>query len=253
MHLRQGVFVARDLEASTAALCDVLGIEVAYRDPNVGRWGLANIVAPAGEDFLEIVSPTREGTSAGRYLDRRKGDGAYMIILQVADAGAERRRVKALGIRAVEEKNAGDYVYTHFHPSDLGGFLLSLDSTTAPPGDTGKVWWPPAGPDWRRHAGKGRIAGIAGIELQGADPVGMAEQWSRVLGRPAARHGAGFAIALDGAELRIVAAEDGRGPGISAYDLRCTDRAGIMDAAGRRGLVRGPAQIELCGCRINLS
>ena len=75
MRLRQIAFVAKDLKATTEELCDVLGIEVAYRDPGVGKWGLENIVAPIGGAFLEIVAPKEEGTSAGRYLARRHGDG----------------------------------------------------------------------------------------------------------------------------------------------------------------------------------
>ena len=66
MKLRQLVFVCKDLESNAAELCETLGIDIAYRDPGVGKWGLANVVCPTGHDFLEIVSPTQEGTSAGR-------------------------------------------------------------------------------------------------------------------------------------------------------------------------------------------
>ena len=66
MKLRQLVFVCKDLESNAKELCDTLGIDIAYRDPGVGKWGLANVVCPTGHDFLEIVSPTKAGTSAGR-------------------------------------------------------------------------------------------------------------------------------------------------------------------------------------------
>ena len=46
MRLRQIAFVAKDLKATTDELCSVLGLDVAYRDPGVGKWGLENIVAP---------------------------------------------------------------------------------------------------------------------------------------------------------------------------------------------------------------
>ena len=75
MKLRQCVFVAKDLEGSREELCDILGIEVAFRDPGVAKWGLVNVVCPTGHDFLEIVTPFQEGTSAGRYIERRNGDG----------------------------------------------------------------------------------------------------------------------------------------------------------------------------------
>ena len=87
MRLRQVALVARDLERSVGELCDVLGIDVAYNDPNMVVFGLANAVIPVGNTFLEVVSPAQEGTTAGRYLERRGGDGGYMLVLQPRDLG----------------------------------------------------------------------------------------------------------------------------------------------------------------------
>src|SRR5467141_3329338 len=53
MKLRQCVFVAKDLESSREELCDVLGIEVAYRDPGVAKWGQVNVVAGRADDVDE--------------------------------------------------------------------------------------------------------------------------------------------------------------------------------------------------------
>ena len=72
MKLRQVVFVCKDLESNAQELCETLGIEIAYSDPGVAKWGLANVVCPTGNDFLEIVSPQQDGTSAGRYIERRE-------------------------------------------------------------------------------------------------------------------------------------------------------------------------------------
>ena len=69
MKLRQCVFVTKDLESSREELCDILGIEVAYRDPGVAKWGLVNVVCPTGHDFLEIVTPVAAG-HLGRPLHR---------------------------------------------------------------------------------------------------------------------------------------------------------------------------------------
>ena len=57
MRLRQLALAAHDLEPTLEALCDVLGIEVGFRDPGVGAFGLANGVMPVGDTFLEVVSP----------------------------------------------------------------------------------------------------------------------------------------------------------------------------------------------------
>jgi catechol 2,3-dioxygenase-like lactoylglutathione lyase family enzyme len=249
MKLRQCVFVARDLESSREELCDTLGLEVAYRDPGVAKWGLANVVCPTGHDFLEIVSPTRDGTSAGRYIERRKGDGGYMVILQVADAVAERERVTALGVRAVEQKDLPEYKYTHFHPADTAGVLLSLDQTIAPAGVDPKLWWPPAARDWLKQARSDVTNGLGGVEIQSAEPDKAAALWSRILNRPAKDD----IIRLDDdGEIRFVPIADERGPGVSAYDVRVVDRDRVIAAAKKRHKQHGVGQVEVCGCRINL-
>ena len=252
MRLRQCVFVARDLEASRAELCDILGINVAYRDPGVGKWGLANVVCPVGDDFLEIVAPEKPGTSAGRYLDRRSGDGGYMMILQVPDAISERERVTGLGIRAVEQKNLPEYRYTHFHPSDTASVLLSIDSVVPPPGADPALFWPPASNDWLRHRRADMASGLAGVEIQYSDPATAATLWSRILDRPATTSGGAHRVAIDGGEIRFVTITDGRGPGVSAFDVKAADKQRVLAAAEKRGKRRSDSQVEVCGCRINL-
>jgi catechol 2,3-dioxygenase-like lactoylglutathione lyase family enzyme len=248
MKLRQCVFVCGDLERSREELCDILGIDVAYRDPGVAKWGLVNVVCPTGHDFLEIVTPFQQGTSAGRYIERRKGDGGYMVILQVPDAAAERKRVTDLGIRAVAQKDLPEYQYTHFHPSDTAGVLLSLDTTFAPKGVDPALWWPPAEKGWLTHARSDVTNGLAGVEIQNDNPGEAAAKWSKILGRPLD----GNRIRLDGSEIRFVPATDGRGPGVSAYDVKAANKDKILAVAEKRGKKLGPSQVEVCGCRINL-
>jgi hypothetical protein len=194
------------------------------------------------------VAPSQEGTSAGRYIERRKGDGGYMVIIQVPDAAAERKRVTDLGIRAVAQKDLPEYQYTHFHPSDTAGVLLSLDTTFAPKDVDPALWWPPAEKDWLKQARSDVTNGLAGVEIQHPDPAAAAVNWSKVLGRKVE----GNRIRLDGSEIRFVSATDGRGQGVSAYDVRTVDKARVLAAAEKRGKKLGPAQVEVCGCRINL-
>ncbi|QQS11896.1 MAG: VOC family protein [Rhodospirillales bacterium] len=252
MRLRQAVFVARDLEGSYAELHDLLGVDVAYRDPGVGKWGLENVVCASGSDFIEIVSPKQDGTSAGRYIERRHGDGGYMVILQVPDAIPHRARVLAGGARAVAQKDLPEYRYTHFHPADTSGVLLSIDSVVPPPGADPALFWPPASAGWQPHRRDDMTSGLAGIELQHTDHVAMAEHWSKLLDRPVERSGATLTIRMDNGPMRFVAAADGRGPGISAYDVKATDRARVLAAAEKRGKRRSDTQVEVCGCRVNL-
>ncbi|MFQ5351781.1 MAG: VOC family protein, partial [Candidatus Binatia bacterium] len=143
MRLRQIALVARDLDPVVDGLCRTLGLEVGFNDPGVAAFGLRNAVIPVGDTFLEVVSPLRENTSAGRFLERRGGDGGYMVMLQTDDLEADRRRLDGLGVRVVWEITLDDIAGVHLHPRDLGGAIVSLDQPRPPES------WRWAGPDWR--------------------------------------------------------------------------------------------------------
>src|SRR5436305_3218301 len=91
--LRQAVLVARDLKSVMQRLEDELGLHDPFHDDGVGHFGLANAVYAVGDTFLEVVSPLRPDTAAGRELERRGGDGGYMAMFQVGDILATRARL----------------------------------------------------------------------------------------------------------------------------------------------------------------
>ena len=62
LRLRQLCLVAHDLAKVEADVTGVLGLDVCHRDPNVGRYGLHNFLAPIGTSFLEVVAPLKPGT-----------------------------------------------------------------------------------------------------------------------------------------------------------------------------------------------
>src|SRR5881394_3634192 len=125
LRLRQIALVARALEPVERPLTSVLATEVCYRDPGVGKYGLHNALWALGGTFLEVVAPIGDGTAAGRYLDRRGGDGGYMYIVDCEDLDARREQLAALGVRVVEDVHAGDAALwseaIHVHPKDTGG------------------------------------------------------------------------------------------------------------------------------------
>ena len=85
LRLRQICLVARELKPVEEQLNKVLGINVCFRDPGVAFFGLENALFPIGNQLLEVVAPVEENTAGGRYLDRRGGDGGYMVITQCDD------------------------------------------------------------------------------------------------------------------------------------------------------------------------
>jgi glyoxalase-like protein len=245
MRLRQVALVARDLEPVVADLCAVLGIEIAFRDPGVGAFGLHNAVMPLGDTFLEVVSPVAANTTAGRFLERRGGDGGYMVILQCDDLDAQRARVATLGVRIVWSTDLDDARTIHLHPRDIGGAIVSLDAMIPPES------WRWAGPRWRDCVHTDVVAEITGVELQSDDPAVLAERWSRVLNRPVARTPAGTVrIVLDQGAIRFVTASDGRGDGVSALEVAVRNRERLLATARERGVPSSGNEIVICGTRI---
>ena len=83
MDIRQLVLVCEKKDETINNLCNLFDIKVAYHDPGIIFFGLENALLPVGNTFIEVISPVEEGTTAGRFLERRKGDGGYMVIIQV--------------------------------------------------------------------------------------------------------------------------------------------------------------------------
>lgn len=238
LRLRQLCLVAEQLDPVVEDLCAVFGVTVCHRDPEVGQFGLHNALMPFGTSFVEVVAPVREGTTAGRYLQRRGGDGGYMVILDSDGLPRWREHVARIGVRIAAPLALGDYEGMQLHPRDTGGALLEINTTRGGAGLDGPYW--PAGPHWQAAVRTQRCTGITGATLQGDDPAALARRWGEILQRSPAQQGGEWRLPLDNAQLRFVRAEDGRGEGLAGIDLAVRDAAAIVAAARSRGReVRG--------------
>ena len=113
--------------------------------------------------------------------------------------------------------------------------------------------WEWGGPDWPANVRTETSVSIVGGELQGDHPADMAARWACVLGREAASmDGGGWRILLEGGELRFVAAMDGRGEGLGAFDVAVRDPASVRARAKVRGLLDAAGEVTLCGTRVRL-
>lgn len=256
MRLRQIALTAWDLETETKALTETLGIEVAYRDPEVDAFGLNNIVAPAGGEFIEIVSPKPDATNtaAGRYMERRGGDSGYMVIFHSEDAVAERARIADLGIRMIWKTDRPEHTAGQFHPRDLGGVLTSIETH---PGlaDIHETMcpWPPAGNDWRDHVATDRVTGVIGCEIQADDTAAVAARWGAMVQSEVENPETNlWKLKVGNAEIRFVPVTDPRGAGLAAVDLATADRAAIVASAKALGLPANDDQVTICGTIFNL-
>jgi hypothetical protein len=201
--LRQVAFAATDLEAVAGQLRSALQLDEPYRDPGVGHFGLANVVFTVGDTFLEVVSPVREGTAAGRYLERQGGDSGYMAMVQVTDATAARERLTELGVRIVWDHAEPDIVDLHLHPRDVPGTLLALDAAE-PEGS-----WRWGGPAWTAAVPEHRPGGLRELVVAVDRPADVAARWAAVIGVTADGAADGTALQLDDAMVRFVP-RDGR-------------------------------------------
>ena len=227
MRIRQLALVAKDLTPLVPHLQQVFGLGEGFADPGVGSFGLVNAVLPVGDTFLEVVSPKQEGTTAGRLLERRAGDGGYMVIVQVdgddLSLARERDRMKDLGVQVVFDHTLENIATIHLHPRDVGAAIVSLDLPC--PADS----WLWAGPGWEERTRSDVVQGIVGAALQSSDPLATAERWAQVLDRRLESNRDGEPlIPLDvGSSLRFLPDRDGRGDGLAEIDLatRAPDQA----------------------------
>ena len=223
-----------------------MGIDYAYDDPGVGKYGLHNAVFPIGDTFLEVVSPKEPGTTAGRLLQKRGGDGGYMVILQVDDLEQARARVRDASARIADQTDRDGAAFTHIHPKDIGGAILSLDRMIP------KERWEWGGPRWESHVCTDTSLKVAGAELQAKDPAQMAARWAQVLGRTAAKDRGIWRIQLDDGEIRFTADVDGRGEGLGAFDVVVRDIDSVHACAAARGLLDQDGTVILAGTRVRL-
>jgi hypothetical protein len=212
--LRQAVLVAADLEPVVTLLRDELALGEPFADPAVGLFGLQNSVFALGDTFLEVVSPIAEDTAAGRWLTRRGGDCGYMVMFEVSDRDAARRRAAAQHAREVFDVELDDIAEVHLHPADMRGAIVAL-SMPRPPGS-----WRWGGPGWRERSRPSRVAG-ATIAVE--DPERATRRWSNVLGAPVGTAGVQFTAdeAEPGlGEIRIADSECGRREPIEVGGVR---------------------------------
>jgi hypothetical protein len=230
VRIRQVALCTDDLwrdEKQVVAALDVAGV---HRDPpNV--FEMRNAVFAVGDTFLELVQPVTGSAPTARFLARHGGPGGYMLILQVGDRDAARRRVDQLGVRVVfdsppDRHHGVEASALHLHPADTGGTLISLDTMDPPDG------WAWGGRSWAQHVHTDVVAGITGVELRSAAPDALAERLARLVGRPA---GDDRTVDLDGGTVRVVPGPDGSPDRLTAVEMYATDR----DRAGRTEVISG--------------
>ena len=84
MRLRQICFVAKDLESALKSFSFIIGSEVCFRDEGVSYFGLENGLLEIDGNFIEVVSPFKQDTTAERFMSKMNGDAGYMLIFELS-------------------------------------------------------------------------------------------------------------------------------------------------------------------------
>lgn len=247
LRIRQIVLAARDLRPTVAQLQSVLGVNVCYHDPEVGKFGLENALMTIGHErfvqFLEVVSPVQVNTAAGRHLDRH-GDSGYMLILQTDDLARDRMRFDKLGMRIVWQAKHEDVSAVHLHPKDIGAAIVSIDQPVPPES------WRWAGPEWQRHVNATGAQRVVSTTIAARDPGAMADRWATVLGTHAPmRRSDGFRIDIHDGALEFV---PGSADVIAGFGVAMPDPQAALDEARRLELPTDGNAVTICGTRFEL-
>jgi hypothetical protein len=245
MRIRQIVFAAQDLAAGRDLIASLLQLAPPFRDPGVAEFGIDNAVFTFGDQFIEVVSPTRPDTACGRHLARH-GDSGYMLLLQTDSLARERARFDALGVRRVWQAAHDDIAAMHLHPKDIGGAIVSIDEPRP------AASWRWGGPGWQLQPGAAGGQRVLGLTLRAGDPAALAQRWATVLGRPAPqRQDDGWRVALDDGFAGFEPSADGQ-DGISGFTLAVVDPAAVCLRARAAGLAVDGARLRLLGVDCSL-
>jgi hypothetical protein len=182
LRLRQVCLVASDLEREAARIRATLGLAECHRDRNVAKYGLENVLFPVGSGFLEVVSPTRPGTAAGRFLERHGGRHGYMAIFDCDDPERWQRRAESLDIRIANVIRHDNYLGVQLHPKDTGAAMIEFNHTPGGEDPTGP--YAPAGTDWQRAVRIDGARALKAVEIECPDPDALAARWAQLFERP---------------------------------------------------------------------
>jgi len=252
--------VVKDLEKAKRILTKVLGTEVVYVDPGVGKWGLENFLIAIGGDIIEVVSPTQPGTTAGRLLDKR-GDGGYMIIMQTLDAAKRKKMIESKGFsKVIWGYEHGDVACAQYHPKGIkGGMMPELDSHRPVPDNPDPLKsrfspWHACGKEYdrysaimKRHSDLHLVGALLRLAPGDVDTESAARQWQDVFGVGMSRD----LLAFTNARMGFIRGQEGKAEGLDSISIAVEGGGrfdGILQRASEEGLC-GDGWINMCGVK----
>ena len=116
-----------DLDAAIAHYREVWGIEVSHREKVLDQ-GVEEAMLPFGDTFLQLVAPTGQETTVGRFLANR-GEGLHHLAYEVDDLARTLEDLKAKGVQLIDEvprRGGRGHLVAFVHPKSNHGLLVEL-------------------------------------------------------------------------------------------------------------------------------
>ncbi len=120
------------LDDALAFYRDALGLAVEAPEEVPSQRVRAHFI-PAGETAIELLEATADDSPIAQYVAKR-GPGLHHITLRVDDIAAALARLKARGVRLIDEtprEGAHGTLVAFIHPSSAHGVLVELADADA--------------------------------------------------------------------------------------------------------------------------
>jgi len=117
----------KDLESALKPYIEALGLTVSKMEEIQGQQ-VRIAYLPIGDTEIELVEPTTDDSGVAKFLEKR-GEGLHHICLEVDDLKATLTRLKAQGVRLIDEepRDGGKGKRIAFvHPRSMNGVLIEL-------------------------------------------------------------------------------------------------------------------------------
>jgi hypothetical protein len=249
LRFRQIALVAPTLEPVASDISFILGLDICFRDPAVGKYGLENALWSIGDMFLEVVAPIEPNTAGGRYLERSNGHGGYMAIFDCDDPSARGKHCEQIGVKKIVEHTHGAYTGVQLHPRDCRAAMLEFNHTAG--GDVDPTHYAPAGPDWLKHVRKDQTRRIRAIEVEARTPLELAAHWGKITQtRVEADADASPVLRFPEADIRFTQSAPDAFECIGAIVVECADPDETLQRANARGYAPFGGAFHIAGVHV---
>ena len=193
--LRQIAFLVDDLPSAEEIYHRALGLTPVHHQ-DLPQYHLTNSVMPTGgETFLELLQPTAEDSSAGRFLARR-GSAPYLLVFETHDFDNLIPHLQSLHIPITRITQETGYRSAFLHPSATNGAFVEIVEVTDPLNP-----WPPAGPNWQQQPTNPKTRQLRQIAVLVNDLDQAIDQWGRMFGLQSTRR---FHISFTDLEIAVL-------------------------------------------------